>query len=240
MKEELPTLIELQRIDTEIVKINQRKRDLPLAISRLDEEFKALTAEIDEARSRQEDLVKRHREKENLLKRAVETLKKTKDRLTEVKTNKEYQAVLKEIETLEKRNGEIEEEIIVLLDEIDTGRGVLQEKEARYAARRSEYEGRRRELEGQLEAIDRELAQQVEKGESLRKRVPEGLLRKYEQIKAINNGLAVVSAWKEVCGGCHMNIPPQLYNELMETDEIVLCPNCNRIIFWYDQSRESA
>jgi len=240
LKEELPTLIELQRIDTEIVKINQRKRDLPLAISRLDEEFKALTAEIDEARSRQEDLVKRHREKENLLKRAVETLKKTKDRLTEVKTNKEYQAVLKEIETLEKRNGEIEEEIIVLLDEIDTGRGVLQEKEARYAARRSEYEGRRRELEGQLEAIDRELAQQVEKGESLRKRVPEGLLRKYEQIKAINNGLAVVSAWKEVCGGCHMNIPPQLYNELMETDEIVLCPNCNRIIFWYDQSRESA
>jgi len=240
LKEELPTLIELQRIDTEIVKINQRKRDLPLAISRLDEEFKALTAEIDEARSRQEDLVKRHREKENLLKRAVETLKKTKDRLTEVKTNKEYQAVLKEIETLEKRNGEIEEEIIVLLDEIDTGRGALQEKEARYAARRSEYEGRRRELEGQLEAIDRELAQQVEKGESLRKRVPEGLLRKYEQIKAINNGLAVVSAWKEVCGGCHMNIPPQLYNELMETDEIVLCPNCNRIIFWYDQSRESA
>jgi len=240
LKEELPTLIELQRIDTEIVKINQRKRDLPLAISRLDEEFKALTAEIDEARSRQEDLVKRHREKENLLKRAVETLKKTKDRLTEVKTNKEYQAVLKEIEALEKRNGEIEEEIIVLLDEIDTGRGALQEKEARYAARRSEYEGRRRELEGQLEAIDRELAQQVEKGESLRKRVPEGLLRKYEQIKAINNGLAVVSAWKEVCGGCHMNIPPQLYNELMETDEIVLCPNCNRIIFWYDQSQESA
>jgi predicted nucleic acid-binding Zn-ribbon protein len=49
--------------------------------------------------------------------------------------------------------------------------------------------------------------------------------------------LAVVSVWKEVCNGCHMNLPPQLYIELQKSFELHSCPNCNRIIYWYNQER---
>lgn len=235
----LPLLIELQKTDTEIMRTNAKKRDLPAALARLDEAFAVFEKEMDTARNRQELLVKRHREMEDRLKKAVEALKKTKERLTEVKTNKEYHACLKEIETLEKKNGEIEEEIILLLEEIDAGRIALKTKEEDFFARKGAYEKDRQALMKEIEALGAELQTLVGKGEELRRRMPEGILRKYEQIKAINNGLAVVSVWKEVCGGCHMNIPPQLYNELRDTEDIVLCPNCNRIIFWYDRSGEN-
>ncbi|MCX7635492.1 MAG: C4-type zinc ribbon domain-containing protein [Syntrophales bacterium] len=235
----LPLLIELQKMDTQIVRANAKRKELPAALARLDENFRVLEAEMTAARNRQESLVKKHRELEERLKKAVEGLKRTKDRLTEVKTNKEYQACLKEIETLEQKNGELEEEILGVLEEIDAGREALKKEEETFLVRKGEYEKERARLQREMEVLGTDLQKLVERGEDLRRQIPEHLLRKYEQIKAINNGIAVVSVWKEICGGCHMNIPPQLYIELRETDEIVLCPHCNRIIFWYDRSAEN-
>jgi len=65
-----------------------------------------------------------------------------------------------------------------------------------------------------------------------------GLLEKYERIRNRNGGIGVVSVWKAVCNGCHMNIPPQLYNELQKSSELMICPNCNRIIYY--QNKDSA
>ena len=240
MREALRLLIELQKIDTEVNKINLKKKDLPLQLAKLEEAFAAFKGAMQETESRLEEANKRHKETEEKLKKAVESLRKAKDRLHEVKTNKEYNAVLKEIEGMEKKNGEIEEMIIGLLDEIDAGRAAVKTKTAELANEQSRYEAKRNDLQREIESISSDLQQRVEKREVLRKNIPPDLVKKYETILNIRRGLAVVSVWNEVCDGCHMNIPPQMYNELYESDELFMCPHCNRIIYWYDQSVNDA
>lgn len=237
MKEELRLLIDLQQIDTDIAKINLKKRDLPLQLAQLDESFGEFKKGVEAVAAKLEEANRRHKEMEDKLKKAVEGIRKTKERLNEVKTNKEYHAMLKEIEGIEKKNGEIEETVIVLLDEIDAQRVALKAKEQELAQEQKQYEGKRKVLEGQIASLDSELQDRAGKGEAIRTKIPPALMKKYETIKAISNGVAVVSVWKEVCNGCHMNIPPQMYNELLTSEELFMCPQCNRIIYWYDQQK---
>ncbi len=231
LKTELGLLIELQRMDTEIGRIHMKRKDLPLELAKLEEGFNSFRATVQEEATRLDETGKRRQESEGKLKKAVEALRKAKERLQEVKTNKEYQAVLKEIEGMEKRNGEIEEEIIRLLDDMDTGRTSLNLKEEELASEERRFETQRQALQRQIDALDSEFSDHLARGEALRQTLPAALLKKYDTIKNINNGLAVVSVWKEVCNGCHMNIPPQMYNELHTTEDFFLCPHCNRILF---------
>jgi uncharacterized protein len=240
LKEALQLLIELQKIDTDISKINMKKKDLPAQLAMLEESFITNKSAVSAAETRLEEANKKHKDTEEKLKKAVDGLRKTKERLHDVKTNKEYHAVLKEIEGLEKKNGEIEEAIIILLDEIDAGRTALKLKEKVFSEEVTRYEAKKNDLQRQIDAIDSELQDGIDRGSVLRKTIPPDILKKYDLIRNIRNGLAVVSAWKEVCNGCHMNLPPQMYNELHTATELSFCPQCNRIIYWYDQSINDA
>jgi hypothetical protein len=240
LKEQLSFLIELQKIDLKIGEITVKKKELPEKIAQMDEEFMAMNASMEEARSKLEELNKRRGEKEDKLKKGIDVLKKTKDRLLEVKTNKEYQAILKEIETIEKKNSDIEDEIIAAMEDLDTIRGVLKTKEKDFDDRRSRYENERQEIAQEISQLDVDLADCQQKSSDLRRQVRGELQKKYEIIKGARNGLAVVSVWKEVCEGCHMNIPPQLYIELQRSADLLSCPNCNRIIYWIHQGGTDA
>jgi len=181
-----------------------------------------------------------HRELEEALKKGMEQLRKTRDRIHEVKSNKEYQAVLKEIETLEQKHGIVEDKIITILEEIDTMKTSLAIREGEFQASGRRYEEEREKLEKRIGSIESQLQERQRQGESMREKIPKNVLKRYDMTKNVNQGLAVVSAWKETCDGCHMSIPPQLYNELLEdTEELIMCPNCRRIIYWYDQNKES-
>ncbi len=187
-------------------------------------------------REQLEALRKRRKEKDNQLQMGQETLKRTRERLLEVKTNKEYQSMLKEIETFETKNSHMEDEIISLLDELDVLEKEMKTNEAELDEQRRRYEEDKAEMAKELNSIAEELDICARKSEEIRKKIPAELLRKYEQIKNATRGVAVVAVWKEVCDGCHMSIPPQLYNELQKSNELITCPNCNRIIYWENRN----
>jgi len=230
-------LIELQKDDLTTSRISIKKRELPEKLMKLNEGFQAFSVSLEDEKKNLDEYHKRHRDKESKLKSAQENLKKTKDRLLEVKTNKEYQAILKEIETIEKRKSDTEDEIIVCLDEIDHREKALREKEEQFKGYRLRYETERLKMEEDIANLDAELVTAQQKIRETRKRLPEYIFKKYEMIKGLNNGLAVVSVWKEVCNGCHMNIPPQLYNDLQRSIELLSCPHCSRIMYWDDQGK---
>ena len=237
MDKQLSYLIELQKLDLNIDKINVKKRELPEKVVRMDEEFIIYTASMDESKKKFDDLNKHHGEKEDKLRRGIDTLKKIKERLLEVKTNKEYQAILKEIEMIENKNSETEDEIISALEELDHVRVDLKAKEKDFNAYRLKYEKEKKEIEGEISQLDVDFSECVQLSNDLRRQIRNELLKKYETIKGKRNGLAVVLVWKEVCGGCHMNIPPQLYIELQRSTDLLSCPNCNRIIYWFNQDK---
>jgi len=239
LKEDLLLLVSLQKTDTDLSRTNLRKRDLPNKINKLEETFRAIAAKVEEQRQHLEEGIKAHRAKEEGLKKGVESLKKTKDRLLEVKTNKEYQAMLKEIDVIAKKNGEIEDEIILMLEAIDTARNSLKAGEQELEQFRSGYEKEKKELEDEIGLIDTEISRWVKDIQGIREKVRPEILKRYDRIRSHSNGRAVVPVWKGVCEACHMNLPPQLYNELQKSGDIMQCPFCNRIIYW-DDRRENA
>ncbi|MCE5283579.1 MAG: C4-type zinc ribbon domain-containing protein [Deltaproteobacteria bacterium] len=236
MREKLALLIELQKMELAAARISARKKELPVRMNELEEGFKALCAAVDGEKEKLEGLRKRRREKDAQLQSGQDSLKKTRERLFDVKTNKEYQSMLKEIETFEAKNSQIEDEVISLLEELDRFESAVKAREGELAAQRGQYEDQKAKLTEELNSLSGELEACLRKGGEVRNSIPAEILRKYDQIKNAGRGVAVVSVWKEVCDGCHMSIPPQLYNELQKSKALLTCPNCSRIIYWENRN----
>lgn len=236
MIEELRILIELQKVESEASRITLRKKELPLRMEELEKEFSALCAAVEGERQELEGLRKKRREKDQQLQAGQDMLKRTRERLFDVKTNKEYQSMLKEIETLEQKNSKTEDEIILLLDELERREKQMKEREKEFEGQRRNYEEQKAKISEELKGLDEQLGLCLQKGAELKKAISPPVLRKFEQVKTIGRGVAVVSVWKEVCNGCHMSIPPQLYNDLQKSTTIMTCPNCSRIIYWENRN----
>ena len=236
LKGNLLLLIELQECDSQLVMLMVRKKNLPEKLDKLDAKFLAFKDEIEQNKKKHDQLKSLHTDKEKEIKKLNENAAKAKEKLLEVKNNKEYQAMLKEIEIAESSCGNVETEIISILEELDKVSLLAKKDEESLNQQKKKYEEEKKQIEADLNTIDEDFVKWEQKRNDLRKKIPDDLLAKYEKIKNRNNGVGVISVWKEVCNGCHMNIPPQLYNELQKSLELISCPNCNRIIYF--QNRE--
>ncbi len=239
MKEQLLLLIELQECDSQLVKISDKKKLLPQKMEKLDESYRNFREEIEKSKRKFDELKARHAESENKIKKINEGITRTKERLLEVKNNKEYQAMLKENENAEAMRSDIETEIIALLDELEKIAVVVKKDQATMEAQRKSYEEEKRLIENDLNSIDADSVIWENKRNELIKKVSADLLSRYEKIKKRGNGVGVISVWKSVCNGCHMNIPPQLYNELQRSAELISCPNCHRIMYFQNMERSA-
>lgn len=239
MKEILLLLIKIQECDFELVKLSSKKKTLPGKIETLNKEFNAFEDGIKTNKVKHDELKSRHADSENKIKKINESIVKTKERMLEVKNNKEYQAMLKEIEIAEKSRGEIETSIISILDALDKLSVLVKKDDDILKERKHQYEQEKKTIENELNAVDTDAANWEQKREDLQKSVPDDLLTRYEKIRKRNKGIGVTSVWKSVCNGCHMNIPPQLYNEVQKSEELFNCPNCNRIIYFQDMAKPS-
>jgi predicted nucleic acid-binding Zn-ribbon protein len=236
LKEKLVLLIELQKMESATAKISTQKRNLPDLITALDAEFQAACVVLEKEREELEALRKHKREKDSLMQKGQETLRRSKERLSEVKTNKEYQSILKEIETIEAKNSQMEDETISLLDELDGREKAMKARQEELEGQRRRYEEEKAKMAEELNSLAAELEESQKKSDALKQQIPADMLRKYEQIIKAGRGVAVVPVWKEVCDGCHMSIPPQLYNELQKFKSLVTCPNCSRIMYWENRN----
>jgi predicted nucleic acid-binding Zn-ribbon protein len=221
------------------VKIAGKKERLPEKIDKLDEKFCAFQKDMEKNKRKYDEIKARHNEGENKIKKINEGMIKTKERLLEVKNNKEYQAMLKENETAEVMRGDVETEIISILDELEKLSVLVKKDQAILDEQRKKYEEEKRLMEADLNSVDADFISWEQKRIDLRDKVSADLLVRYERIKKSNKGVGVISVWKSICNGCHMNIPPQLYNDLQKTSELVSCPNCHRIMY-FKNMEESA
>ncbi len=237
MKEKLSLLIDLQECDSQLVKLSAKKVKLPEKISRMEADFQSYKENIEINKRKYDELKDRRAECELKIKKLNEGMLKTKERLLEVKNNKEYQAMLKEIEMAEKTRGEVETQIIALMDEMDRLSALVKQDDDTLKQGTIKFEEEKANIEKDLNAVDADTVIWTEKRVALQASVPADLLAWYEKVKKRNNGVGVISVWKAVCNGCHMNIPPQLYNELQRSNELLSCPNCNRIMYFQNQEK---
>ena len=235
MNEKLSLLIRLQECDSMLAGLSAKKNSLPEKLQKIDEEFQRFKESISQSAMRYEKLKTQREENELKVKKISEAMARSKEKLLDVKTNKEYQAMLKEIETAETSLGGLESQIIILLEEMDElSVQVKQDQETLKHAEKN-YLDDKKIIEEKLSSFDAESDEWNSKRLVLQKNIPEDLLALYEKIRKRNQGVGVIPVWKAVCSGCHMNIPPQLYNELQRSSDLLSCPSCHRIMYFQAQ-----
>lgn len=231
LKSQLNALIRLQEIDSQIYRLNDEKDAKPKEIEALKaclEEKKQKLADLEQASL---ELQKQRKEKELELAAKEEGVKKLQTQLYSLKTNKEYQAMLQQIEGTKADASVIEDSILSLFDkadkkknEIEQERKIFQEEEKRVNAQVKGIEERVKEITGLLGQLDSQRKQIIPD-------IDKKILAQYERILQSRDGLAIVTVQDDACRGCNMQVPPQVVNLIKMYERIVTCEICNRILY---------
>lgn len=239
-KEQIGALAKLQQIELEISKIKAKLSKVDQRFEELDRKQLDLKQIIEQQESTAKEMNRQYRAYESDGQSNLERIKKSEAKLSSVKTNKEYQASLKEIDDLKEKNSKLEDEMIAFLERIEEADKVLKAKITADAVLKAE-------ITTEKETIQKEAQEEkcrLEKLDAEWKTISEGidaeLLATFNRIKTKQtNKIGIAAVSNAVCQGCHMNIPPQLYNELQRGGKLQRCPICERIIYWKDQSERS-
>jgi predicted nucleic acid-binding Zn-ribbon protein len=229
--EQMSLLRDLQEIDQEISALektrsgyNKEQLDLAEDINKVQEMLDQLNAEISELNGQESQLLLEiEKERDNVA--------KVESRLPDIQTQKEYVAVLKEIDVAKKANKDLDEQLESKRQEISTLGEDLKEKEEVRSQLQEKLEARGSELTKLLAESEGALQKKIASREKLAVDLPKPLLRKYQQLFKRRNGLALALARNGACLGCNMQLPPQHYNRLLKGSEMLTCPHCNRILY---------
>jgi len=232
VNDQLGRLIKLQEIDSKILAINRIIAEFPLKIAEAELPLKESMASIGNVKQKFETLDKRKRDKERALDDIDEKIKKLKARTADIKTNKEYQALLKEIESIEKDRSATEEEILTIMIETDTVSKQSKSEESKFIGDKEKVEVFKKKLEGEKSEVEKDLIAVKEIRSKIVDAIDKEIHDEYIELLEILNGIAVTEAKEEICQGCNMNIPPQLFVELKKNEEIMHCPQCRRILYF--------
>ncbi len=232
MREEINLLVKLERQDQALDLLRNEVLDGPERISKFEAKISVLGEDLEADKSRIQEMKKAQRAYEAEVEDGMEHITNSEIRLMAVKSNKEYQALLKEIEAVKRANADQEDKILQHMEERENLSQIRRKKQ-------KELSRAAQELEEQKVAVDadvrraKEQIREIEKArEGTVKTMGSEVLQTYGRIRATTSGPAVVVAENSTCGGCHMNIPPQMYNELHKGDSLAVCPHCGRIIYW--------
>lgn len=234
VREQLRMLVRLQRIDLEREHALEERDENPRRAARLEEELAGAAAKVEETKARVEELRKERRDLEREIDEGDGKLKKSQGRLLEVKTNQEYKAMLKEIEHQGQANRKHEDRVLELMEEVSTTEKELASLRAAYKEQEADIKARMAELEVASARFEEEAKQLEERRRELVGGLAAELISKYDFIRSRRNGTAVVAVRDSVCQACYMDIPPQSFNELQRSEQLMTCPSCSRIIYWAD------
>jgi hypothetical protein len=163
-----------------------------------------------------------------------ESLKATdkRMRMNRIKNIKELQALQREIDQIRQANGEAEEELLNLMVEIDGLKGEIKAKQETLLEAQQDWQQKQEALQAQIAAIDQAVEKASIRRQSIAQAIDAVLMSRYQLIFSRRGGTAVVEVTGGICQGCYMNIPPQLWNEIIRSDKVNLCPSCQRILYY--------
>lgn len=227
----LESLLHLQRLDDTLQEMKKRKKEIPVQMRACEQELESARNRLEDLRKHHQETVRKQRRLEKELEESMEQLRKKQSRKFEVKTNEEYRAILKEIEFTQQTHAEMEDTILRLLEEIDSLEREIRiqaEEVKRLEARVLDEKAR---LEEESTLVEREHEEVFQQRNAVCALLQKEIVAEYEKLRTRRAGLAVVVLKSEICPGCHMAIPYQTINEVLQTGEIRHCPYCRRILY---------
>lgn len=227
----LENLIRLQELEDEQTSLQELVQVAPEESEKYNRELEQESEKVDSARQSIEGSQKNRKQLENDVEDLRQKLTHYKGQLMEVKTNEAYQAMLHEIDFVEKRISEKEDQILEEMLEAEELNENLQEAEARYQKRKHGIEEKQRELQQSVAEAEKKLASLEDEKLAVAAQIPGEFMKKYERIAAARGGTAMASVAGHSCSACHVRLRPQLLAEIKSNKQIILCENCNRILY---------
>jgi hypothetical protein len=228
--QKLEALVKLQAIDSKLDEIKKVRGDLPEEVRDLEDELEGYKARIEKFKSEIEILEQDKAKYKQGAKDAEKNIKKYTEQQSNVRNNREYDAITKEIELqnleiqiMEKRTKEANAKIESKNKEIDTTKQILSERQA-------DLKNKKVELNQIVEESQGDEAELMKQRAVAEKSIDQRLLYSYNRIRSnAVNGLAVVPVKRDACGGCFNTVPPQRQGEIREKKKIIVCEHCGRI-----------
>jgi uncharacterized protein len=231
VEQKLKALYELQTIHTKIDKIRQVRGELPMEVADLEDDVEGLETRIQKIKSELDDLEDDIVTRKNLIKEAQANIKKYETQLNEVKNNREYEAISKEIEIQGLDIQVSEKKIKEFGYEITTKTQIYEKALADLEGRRADLDAKKAELGTITSETEKEENELTAEAEKATKNIEERLLIAYNRLRGnAKNGLAVVTIQRDSCSGCFNQIPPQRQSDIRQRKKIIVCEHCGRIL----------
>jgi len=230
LKEQLKILARLQEIDDQIDRHEDNLARLPMEVQDIARNLVTIRREVTESKEKLSEIEKDLRQKERDLSVEQEKIRLSEKRLLNIKNQKEYNALSRQVKLGKKVAGETEEAMLELMSQAEALKKIIEKKEKAYAGfeeslivKKAEEERTSKEARAALESLNSEKA-----------RITQGLdrdyFKRYQTVKkALGNAVAEID--NGICKGCHMAIPPQLNIRVLKQEEIISCPTCQRILY---------
>ncbi len=235
LKKEIETLVRLQQIELEMIRLQQEvdkveneKKGLAARLAAFESALEADRLALAQVQQQCTDL-------EQEIQVVNDRIIKSNETLRMVKTNKEYQVLLREVDDNKKRKNGLEDHVLTLYEQREAAEVRLKETEAQYLELKQQILAEQAKID-ELTMDDREqLAELEEQQRSIGESLNPALLNRFRRIARMNQGQAVARISDETCMGCFMNVPPQLCIEVQRGNQMISCPQCSRILYHIDE-----
>lgn len=229
--DKLDALFELQKIDSEIDRIRTIRGELPLEVQDLEDELSGLETRISKIQEEMKELDTEILDRKNATKDAETAISKYKEQQNNVRNNREFESLAKEIEFQEleiKLHDKKSKEAKV---RIANKKELLDEATERLSFRQVDFKAKQAELNEIVGETQKEEDELIKRSEEAKKKIDERLVFAYNRLRGnAKNGLSVVPVDRDACGGCFNKIPPQRQLDIQSKKKVIVCEHCGRIL----------
>jgi len=236
---DIPHLIRLQHLDAEIESARRRIAEIPAVQDALATRLEQATAAVDEVKQRLAASQAERKSIENEVATIQIRLSKYKGQLTELKTNKEYQTMQKEIATAEEAIRSHEDRVLERMEEGETLSGELKAAETELKTRQAAIAAERASLEAEASALQGTADETAASRAAAAKALSPNALKLFEHVSKQRKGLAIAEARDGGCTVCHVRMRPQMFNEVRRGETLIQCESCLRILYFLPQDEAS-
>ncbi len=234
MNEDLKRLVRLQNLMQSAEGLDEKIAAVPKEIARFEKSLLALQDDLEKQRAHLGDVQKDRRKLEMDLMSVEGKIGKYQGQLLGVKTNKEYQTMLHEIETCRAERAALDEKILYEMEEAEKRHAGLRVLEERLKEQRRATEEGKKRLDESLQGFKREKAGVLEEQRTLSGTITPRYLEPFLKVARQRKGLALVAVRDELCGGCHVRVMPKLIQEVRRATGLIACDTCKRFLYVHD------
>ena len=239
VEQKLEALYELQTIHTKVDKLRQTRGELPMEVADLEDDVAGLETRIQKIKGDLDDLEDAIVTRKNMIKESQALIKKYETQQNNVKNNREFDALAKEIEIQGLEIQVCEKKIREHEYEIKTKSDVYEKATQDLEGRQKDLDGKKAELESITSETQKEEDQLNTQADKASEKIEERLLTAYNRLRNnFKNGLAVVTIERDSCSGCFNKIPPQRQSDIRQRKKIIVCEHCGRILVDETMSEE--